>query len=246
MFGSNTEDSQINHVDSGTQLVTISVGGDDIGFADVLQDCITGVSPSLFHTHGSADCQHKPSTNPDTGAKTDLNGRENALIADLGTNSNELCQTPSGYVTCAPRLASLYYDISTAAAKSAKIYVLLYPHEFTNTPPKGGCTVGYGANISRDNMVWINQGVDRLDSEITTEVDAAKAAGIDVTAVDTRPLFDAGGAASPGGHGVCSNEPWIYGIKLRGTSPAPYSFHPNPAGQGAFESAMLQAIKNHP
>jgi GDSL-like Lipase/Acylhydrolase family len=245
LFGSRTEDSQLNHLASA-QLVTLNVGGDDIGFADVLKECITGISPTIFKTHGNADCRNAPATNPDTGAKTNLDGREQALIADLGKNSATLCQTSGGYVACSPRLATLYYDIVSGSASNVHLFVLLYPHLFTTSPGRGGCTVGYGGNISYNNMQWINHGADLLDNEISSEINAARAAGLDVTAVDTRPLFDNGGSGSPGGHGVCTKDPWIYSIKLRGLNPGPYSFHPNPSGQEAFERATVEAIKNHP
>jgi len=246
LFGSNTEPSQLNYLSSTTQLVTVQVGGDDIEFADVLKDCITGISPTILKTHGNADCRNTPAQNPDTGAKTNLDGREQALIADLGKTSSTLCQTSGGFVSCSPRLATLYYEIALASAPHVHLFVLLYPHLFTTTPSRGGCTVGYGGNISYNNMQWINHGVDLLDNEINSEINTARAAGVDVTAVDPRALFDNGGTSSPGGHGVCTKAPWIYDIKLRGGNPGPYSFHPNPNGQEAFERATLQAIKNHP
>jgi lysophospholipase L1-like esterase len=258
VFGMDTEDSQLDHLSSSTQLVTISVGGNDVGFPDVLPQCVTGLAVNLANAwafsqgeptaRASADCQNLPGTNPDTGAKTNLDGRENALIADLGKDSTSYCPSPVGYITCSARLASLYYQIAQASARNVRIFVLLYPHLFTTTPPSGGChNIGvFDANVSAKNIEWLNAGVDRVDNETLSEIKVAKDAGVDVTAVDMRPIFDNGGSASPGGHGVCTKEPWIFGVKLNGTDPAPYSFHPTPTGQTQFAAAMLNAIKNSP
>jgi hypothetical protein len=242
-FGSKTESSQLGHLDATTDLVTLSVGGDDVGFGAVLKACATGAGARLFSTHGNADCQNTPATNPDTGAKTTLDGRENALIADLATDSPNLCQTSSGYVSCARRLAGLYYDIAQASASNVHIVVLLYPHLFTNNPDKDGCDAGSTVRFSQRNVKWLNAGVDLADAQILKEVAVARTAGVNVTAVDPRPLFnDDAHGASPGGHGVCTKQPWIYGTRLSGGNPVPYSFHPRPSGQQAFARGVTAAI----
>jgi hypothetical protein len=234
IFGSKTEDSQLNHV-SSARLVTISVGGNDIRFGDVVKDCLTG--PKV---HGDPDCQHMRAQNPDTGATTTLDTREQVLIDDLGKDSSNLCFTPAGYTACSPRLATLYYMIGKASAANLRLVVLLYPHLFTRTPDKSGCKLAWFHHISRQNMLWINHGVDRLDNEINHEVNAARLGGVNVAAVDTRRLFDNGGSTSPGGHGVCTKVPWISGVKV----PEVYSFHPNASGQYAIEEAMRGSIEN--
>jgi hypothetical protein len=242
VFGSKTEDSQLNHLDAGTDLVTIGVGGDDVEFGTVLKACATGAGPSLFHTHGSADCQNMRGTDPHTGKNTTLDKREKILIADLATDSNTLCETPWGYVPCSRRLAGLYYDIGKLSSASVQIHVLLYPHLFTNKPDNGGCDAGSTVKFSKKNVEWMNSGVDLVDAQIINEVKIAHAAGINVSAVDPRPLFNNGGTTSPGGHGICTKDPWIHGVKLRGGNPVPYSFHPNVSGQAAFSRAITAVV----
>jgi lysophospholipase L1-like esterase len=242
--GFNTESAQLSHLDHSTRLVTISVGGNDIDFPDVLPQCATGISPALFgKVASSADCQNLPAVNPDTGAKTTLDGREKQLITDLATDSPALCFTPGGYLACSRRLAGLYYDIAQSSAPDVQIVVLLYPHLFTTAPPNGGVEVGSRTKFSKKNVEWINTGTDRLDARIIEEIKVAQAAGANVTWADPRPVFDDNAAgASPGGHGIGSNQPWVYGIKLRGTSPRPYSFHPNTQGQQAFARVVKAKI----
>ena len=247
---SNKEGPQLARVGSQTNLVTLSVGGNDIGFADVVTHCTIGPFPA--HRDGSADCQNKPVRDPDTGRLVKLSTLEDKLIANLGSDSNTLCFTPGGYVTCSPALHNLYGYIVGRSAPGVKIRVMLYPHLFKTNPERRGCTLlgaaglnftGTTATISQRNMQWINAGVDKIDSKIMAEVKIAHDAGYDVAAVDPRPAFDDNaGGASPGGHGVCSAKPWFNGLILDGAHPSPYSFHPNKTGQVAFAAAMKPTL----
>src|SRR5262249_43673939 len=61
------EVAQINHVTSSTNLVTISLGGNDVGFADVLGACIVGKD-----SPGTGRCQLKPVGNPNGSGQVPL------------------------------------------------------------------------------------------------------------------------------------------------------------------------------
>jgi GDSL-like Lipase/Acylhydrolase family len=254
-LGMDSEPSQLAGLTPHTNLVTIGVGGDDVGFKTVLQDCIVGPG-----TGGSSKCQYKQVADPTTGKKVTLDQRETALINDLGVTSNVFCPTPSGYVTCSPSLHELYADIAAQSAPGVKIFVLLYPHLFTTTPGRRGCTIRglAGLNfthttytISQANIQWLNKGVDRVDTKITSEVELARQAGIDISTVDPRSDFaDNAEGASPGGHGVCTAQPWIRGLVLTphgsvsdpSTFVSPYSFHPNATGHSVFADELAAAI----
>jgi hypothetical protein len=255
----NAEPSQLAALSVSTGLVTLSVGGNDIEFPNVLDRCVTG----SVHAGGSADCQHMQLPGPN-GRKESLDARETRLINDLGNDSDTLCQTPNGFTSCVPSLSHLYGGIALASQLHVRVRVLLYPHLFT-TAPSGSCTllssnvqVGPGqyvrltAFISQKNMTWINAGIDRVDNKIIEQVNLARQAGLDVVQVDPRPAFDNGGTASPGGHGACTRQPWIRGLSLRffndgslkpiGADPTPYSFHPNATGQQQFQQAVLAGL----
>ncbi len=132
MGGYRQEDSQVNAVDSTTSLITISVGGDDVGFADVLLDCITGLRLGNLPP-GNANCATMTvGTNPQTHKKITLTQQENNLIADLGLD--HACSTPTGDQICTPSLHTLYETLANDAAPGVRIRVLLYPHLFTTTP----------------------------------------------------------------------------------------------------------------
>jgi hypothetical protein len=238
-FPANHEDPQLNHLTRTTNLVTITIGGDDVDFEGVLLACIkTPVS-------GSNHCQTSQVPDPNgSGKLITLDQRESILISNLA--SEGFCQTPSGYIDCNPSLHSLYKDIA-ARAPDAHIIVMLYPHLFTNDPAPGGCILdkadGNIAKVSKTNVIWLNAGVDELDAQIISEVRIARDAGVKISWADPRPAWnDTMNGASPGGHGVCTSQPWLYG-PIPDNNPAHfvYSFHPNLLGQTDFESEIRLA-----
>jgi hypothetical protein len=241
----NNEDAQVGHITSQTNLVTIGVGGDDVGFSQVLAWCITGLD-----TGASSDCPKMRVPGLDGGSES-LANRETQLISNLG--DDVFCYTPTGYYDCGPSLHSIYEDIASRAASGVRIIVLLYPHLFTNDPASTGCHLagadGSVARISEANILWLNQGVDQLDAKIISEVQIAKKAGLSISYADPRPDWSAtSGNASPGGHGVCTKQPWINGLIIQPTvswipaKPSVYSFHPNATGQKEFYQAIVAKL----
>lgn len=240
-FPANHEDAQVSHITSQTDLVTVGVGGDDVGFKQVLNWCITGLD-----TGASSDCATMRVPGLD-GNRESLANLETQLINKLGDDI--FCYSRTGYYDCQPSLHSIYEDIASRAAAGVRIVVLLYPHLFTNDPASTGCHLagadGFAARISKTNMVWLNQGVDQLDAKIISEVEAAQKAGLNISYADPRTEWNStSGNASPGGHGVCTKQPWINGLILQPTvglipvKPSVYSFHPNAAGQQEFSRAI--------
>lgn len=236
------EDTQFAAVTPATDLITISVGGNDIGFVDVLNDCVTGPKAK-----GSADCADKPLTDPDTHKQIKLKAYENKLVDQLGKDTDLFCYTPTGYRECSPPLHAMYETLAAGAAPGVRIRVLLYPHVFTTKPAKSGCDLRFvkpfNEHISEANMRFINDGVDLLNDKIKSEVHLAATTGVDIEAVDPTSAFDDdANGASPGGHGVCTKAPWINGLILAGTTPSPYSFHPNATGQRVFADRMKATL----
>lgn len=241
------EGAQLDKLSSSTAKVTISIGGNDVDFSNVLQDCLYGVNSSFLGVNGSRDCADKIFTGDNSTNGMTLAQYEDQLLSRLGQDVP--CTTPEGDppAQCSglvPSLAHLY-ELIQRDAPNASIYVLLYPHLFNDEPGPSQCdiygiSVGFnriGAHIfiSQANQQFINSAADQLDAEIIAQVEQAQAAGVKVTYIDPRLLFDGGGQ----GHGVCSDQPWINGLHLatNGT-PAPESFHPNADGQAAFEEAI--------
>jgi len=229
------EKAQFSVLGPGTQLVTLSVGGNDVGFADVLHDCISGALSS-----GSYDCQSRDQTSAEENLSYLVNGRPDGCMAFFPFADPQ--NDTDGFCAAEPSLEQVYTDI-TELAPNAAIYVVGYPHLFGSTfNKKGVCDVGGVAGvrytIQGSDVEWINSETDNLDQDIQAAVnDAAAATGHSITFIDPRPTF--------GGHGVCdSGAPWINGLKL-GISTSPpkqESFHPNVAGQQMLTDLISQTI----
>ncbi len=242
-----SEGSQLSKLNGSTSKVTISVGGNDVDFETVANDCVYGVNASALGVNGSRDCADKAVPGSGSTNGPTLREYEDQLISNLG--QDHPCTTPSGDAPAqcsgpVPSLAHLY-ELIQKDAPNASIYVLLYPHLFNDEPGPAQCDlygfsvgisrIGVHAFISQANQQFINNGVDQLDAEIIGQVAQAEAAGVNVRYIDPRLLFDAGGQ----GHGVCSDHPWFNGVHLETNgSAAPETFHPNPTGQAAFAQAI--------
>ncbi|WP_438297136.1 SGNH/GDSL hydrolase family protein [Streptomyces sp. HUAS TT7] len=226
----NHEGSQFDRLNAATTIVTLTAGGNNADFANTLRQCVYGpIVPG-----GSANCPQNLVANPAGGARITLHDREQTLIDGLAEDS------PRG-----PSLHTLYQAIHDRAPH-ARIYVLLYPHLFNLTPGKARCDL-YGtakmhAFISQTNINWLNQTVDTADKKIEDEVAAVRQTGVNIEAVDPRPLFDNPSTTGGQGHGVCSTHGvWFNGLHIKGFDSAPESFHPNKQGQQAFADALQLA-----
>ena len=207
------------------QSVTLTVGGDDLGFRDVVMKCLN--SPTDCYT-----------------ARQDLVNAELNALAGTGNAA-----TPHGRPIHA--LTKLLADIHTAAPK-ARIFVLGYPRLFGSDsryysiikvhkkkpggPPTLGCYLRtiFGIRteyIRYDDAQWFNQTADRLNGVLAS---AAAKSGV-ATFVSVRAAFTT--------HGDCdSGLSWFTPVNLLpvydlgGTA-----LHPNQAGQAAYERNLRAA-----
>jgi lysophospholipase L1-like esterase len=239
----NNEQSQLNALDSKTALVTLSMGGNDAGFANVLNQCVAGtLSP------GHLNCLDWQFKNRYGNTGSYLRDYLKVLVDNLGTgitcphvnafgadrcDKDGLDITNGGGYTV-PRLADFYVDIHKKAP-NARIAVLLYPHLFTTNPTpsnphityqKGGVRV---ASIPAQCRVGSSSG-GLLDlavgsSAITamnTAVDTADQAIINeialakATGIDITPVDPrpAFDNGGNGGHGLCTDDPWVNTVSL--------------------------------
>jgi peptidoglycan hydrolase-like protein with peptidoglycan-binding domain len=252
--GTHSEGPQLSKLNDSTSRVTISVGGNDVNFQSVANDCVYGVN--FPEVTGSRDCADKVFTGSSSTDGMTLREYEDQLISNLGQDHR--CTAPAGDAPAqcsgpVPSLAHLY-ELIQRDAPNASIYVLLYPHLFNDEPGSAQCDlyglsaitsrVGAHIFISQANQQFLNNGVDQVDTEIIGQVAQAEAAGVNVRFIDPRLLFDNGGQ----GHGVCSAHPWLNGLHLtpngyRVLGPALESFHPNPTGQAEFAQAIQEGLR---
>lgn len=230
---------------TSTSLVTLSIGGNDAGFPFILRACVSGTGSG----GSKSKCLDSIKSHLDNGTRLLANG--GTILLNTKDNSYKFCDSAcvkfwsfidkhfpgnQHQVLTLPSLSGLYAQIHQRAPE-AKIRVLLYPHLFPASPP-AQCTVGsYTATVGsfhhtfyytldQAEMTAMNTAGDTLDTTIADAVATAKAQGIDIQAVDARPDFAA--------HEICGSSPWLNALILNGSTPSPYSFHPNSSGQDDF------------
>jgi hypothetical protein len=231
------EAAQLDSLSSATKTVTLTIGGNDLGFVDVLQQCVIGrVGPLLASGHAGCSKDH--------GLADTVTRRLNAL-AGIGTAT-----TPSGV-----RISSLLSLLLTAhtRAPNAHIYLAGYPQLFGKFSGECGIgtvyvknapVLGYvaaQAKITAPDAAYLNNVGAQLMLVIRDAVATAQVAGgVQVQAVDPNPYF--------GTHRFCdTSTSWLNKISGFGTykgmtSIDPGSFHPTPDGQRkGYEAAFLAA-----
>jgi lysophospholipase L1-like esterase len=228
----NNEPAQSQALSSNTKYVTLTFGGNDVGFSNVLAQCIYGKVGIVVVR--AANCAK------DTSLKTAAAQRVQAL-AGKGT-----AYTPSGVKIHS--IASVLQSIHQLAP-NAKIYLADYPLLFgtnfttdcgvgtviaQNVPGLGSVTVAL--KLNKAEITWLNSVGTSLDKVIKS---AAAANG--ATFVDASPDFNS--------HRFCDTAAsWFnyvsgtYDYNTKQLNVDPGSFHPTPTGQqSGYEVAFSAA-----
>lgn len=197
-----------------TREVSITIGGNDVGFSEVIAGCLA-IGPLQ-----ALGCSSSARVN------TLLQSRISAL-AGSGTFS-----APSGH-----RIVSVTSVIGAihARAPHARIFLAGYPElfgdrtkDFTADPaPSTGfsCVVNsaIAARVGFADAQWFNRRTRQLDGVYSSAVRRARRAGIRATYVSPSTFNH---------HGLCDRHAsWIRPLVLTGALPAIKSFHPTRTGQ---------------
>lgn len=236
-IGSWNEESQLNALSESTDVVTLTIGGNDIGFADVLRACLQSVA---FWTDPGWDCAS------DSSVTDPLDERMSAL---QGTSSSAV-YVP-GSVTPIHSITEVIQSIAIAAP-NADIHVAGYPHLFgpelgyfeanASAPGYGQCDVAFWGGfvtLAYDDAQWINDQADRLNSIIKAAVGKARD---DDVSVEYTPLD------SFATHALCDEagsyiEPLFLEGALSNPDVVAKSFHPNNNGASAYKAALLSMLQ---
>ncbi len=241
------EGAQLNWLGSHATTVTFTVGGNDGGFANILERCIAGLNahPPFIQGFGcSADA-------------TLVNETETRLKALEGLGT---AFTPSPE----PRLIHPLLEVIKAVhadAPNARIVVGGYPKLFGASkrtyapwplvsplglaPSRKVCNVGELPGtlvVEYLDAQWLNALAKRLDAIIALAINLAHQEGIAVSYADPTKEF--------AGHALCdTNVPWLYPVELTINEKLlpevdPGTFHPTANGQVyGYATAFMQALK---
>jgi lysophospholipase L1-like esterase len=219
---SNNEPRQLQWLGPKTRLATLTIGGNDAHFGDVITTCFEhAVAGGAAGTGGSTGLGIVALAL--SSCRLQWNARVNAAIKAMGSNHHGNAQS----------LAQLYAVVANDSP-NARILVAGYPRFFPASPPST-CATGAIGSFSKDTMVWIDQEILKMDQTIKVAVGSA-----DIGLHSSRVQYvDTYNALS--GHERCTATPWLNGI-IRGRSNAiAGSFHPNSQGHRAIAKLVEEA-----
>lgn len=241
---------QSDWLSATTDVVTLTIGGNDLTFADVARFCVRlGIDAESFPIGDFLidNCKEwywPIPSDPDTDKLINL-------LDD----------------TVKPSLAETFALIKEKAP-NAKVFVIGYPSiapDLSNipTPQPPGCFTdpvitnpfGYRENsfpYSQVDTLYLHHVEDAMDNASQA---AAEAAGF--TFIPTWAATQAHSACATGAPGSAT-EPYIFGVTLTGSNqnsiptPDPVLFielgalHPNPAGVDFIAAQVIDAMRTHP
>jgi len=248
--------AQLKEVGADTNLVTLSIGGNDVGFKPVLQSCSIGPL-----TGGGAGCAARDSAAAATALEWLQYGRPPGRYRLPGTSPK--VKSVIGSVLHAvrvrewsknaqpqPNLLELYEAIS-AQAPHAQIVVVGYPKLFESGQREvDDCQVGtllYGTDkvyLAASDIRWLNEQTDRVDEQIKEAVyelrewgDRLGHRGTRIVFADPRKAFT--------GHGLCDSGASYINPLLSEGLPKSESFHPTVEGQNVLDGVIEAARIEH-
>ncbi|MGW3130815.1 SGNH/GDSL hydrolase family protein [Streptomyces sp. NPDC001076] len=223
------------YLDTNTTLVTISIGGNDARFGDIIQKCLL--------SFGAGNCGDKTFDSSDTDGN--VSGRDQKFVGQTLKTAvpgiiNELVR---------PDIVKTLMTIHSKAP-SAKIVLMGYPPLISDS---GSCLrVGIGTaqlGLSADSANWLNDTAGTLAAAMKGAVDDVNEQG--VLAWFSNPTNDFAGK------GVCGNPEQVHGIvKTLTTSDNPaldwsllnkyglsaQSFHPKVGGARLYANSLERTM----
>lgn len=235
-----SEPDQISQIPTDAKLVTLTIGGNDVGFASVLAGCI--------------EASYAPISCANNGAAKDA---AKALAALSGGPSFSIKEDNGKYYTV-HSWGSILKAIHSRASK-AQILIAGYPVLIDPKGPgfhDGLCFMGWAAPftaggliaptyMSEANASWLSGRVDALNTALAS---AVKASGVaNAHYVNVAPNFV--------NHGICDSTPWINKVTFTTQivdaaakyTTSPGSAHPNSEGQlSGYERAFADTLNSLP
>jgi len=242
------EIAQILHLSkTTTNLVTFSMGGNDVGFVDVLNDCISVSNLlGLFSHTGGHGCASRDASRMQTALNWLKNGRASGCYPLPGTQPDT--GIPETVCGAQDSLGTVYEKLAAQVTPGARILVTGYPQFWGNNFHRDPrdlsagpvCGIfsrfGFNATVSKPDADWMNGVALQLNNIIGNAVRKAAALthkDIEFVGVDTS--FQT--------HRHCdSGSPYFNNLIPSGTSIDQRSLHPNQNGQNAYYSILAPHV----
>jgi hypothetical protein len=233
------EGVQLDRVNQTTNHVTITIGGNNVGFDTLIADCVH----EFFAPAKGGSCRARDSSLADAALTRLTTGKSDSGCVQMpGIDLQTGNPAPD---MCGPidSLHGLYERIAQRMPTHGSILVAGYPQLFGS--PRGACEVGrtkltLSFKVLHPDVVWLNQMGALLNSEINGEVQIANqtlGGRVTVKFIDVNSAFNT--------HRLCdSGAPWISGIQVTGLrrwsiDPEHMPFHPTQPGQNAYANAII-------
>jgi PKD repeat protein/lysophospholipase L1-like esterase len=262
---------QLQRLAADVSLVTLSVGGNDVGFADILAKCVAVVR-TTESVLGQQNGDYLGGADSTAGCEVPVDQEVAPKITGL-VGGNDLGRPCDG-ASC--NLPALYQKIKAIAPK-AQVYVIGPPSIFPNPPAEqdekstflsnatynckpparheDGTDVKealFGNQLSwgiwASDLRFLYQIFRKVNTQAAAAVQVAERNGAhDLHFVDLTDLFQ--------NHDVCSADPYANGLTFHNGQFLPgslkaqrsaWSFHPNAKGQAAMAAAIASAIAGGP
>lgn len=222
---------------TSTTTVTLTIGGNDVGFSDVLQACVQAKFLKVFR-FGDGKCLKDKHLDNQVKSRIKALAGQGTATTRYGRPIHPLAQV----------LAAIH-----AAAPNAHVYVAVYPALFGKFT--GDCSVGtvYADNIPVIGRASLDAYVTRPNADSINKMGAALdqvIGGVTSRMGSWASVVNPTGRSYFGGHGFCdTGTSWFHPLAANATFPStsptyvvPASFHPDSTGQrDGFEAAFLAA-----
>ena len=207
-------------------VVTMTMGGNDLNFAGILADCVEhGWVNHIVRFAAGRLLQNRVNKNLCQGK------HEKAVNATLPALE--------------PKFVKAYQALKKLTKPGGQVIILGYPLFFPDNPP-GSCSSGAADSFGASDMLWLNNVARRADAVI--ERAALKAS---VSYIDEHNLFRTGGID----HGLCQGDTrgdtarwvnrFISGAGRNGLLPdKAWSFHPTVAAHKAEAQHLLACVRD--
>lgn len=217
--------------ESGSQpadLVTFSFGGNNVGFASILEDCIGTNRPDMSTSWVAPIVS---SVMPWIGCTL----QESELIARVDKWAGLPATTSYDVGVALPQLIS---DVAArAVVPGGKIVVTGYPQLFEESGRWGVWQGNHCYRVRRSDADMFRGVIALMNQRLAEATQAAsgKVNGVEIAYVDAAAAYE----SASGRHGLCGSDSWINGIRIDRQQ---RSFHPTQQGHDALGAAVAARV----